>query len=247
MFSRALTSIASRVPSSIKYRLGWARGGYTRLLKLSEETAQVTTRRGYTFRWKIDQLTTQEHLRGVYESYMQDAFQYYVRSGMTVLDVGAHNGFHSLLLASMGAKVIAFEPDTRSRHSLESQTELNASLNITVLPYALSDTNGRGTMVSNGAMSHLSDDGVAVEKRTLDSLRLEPDVIKIDVEGHEPQVLLGAVETIRQSRPIILCDFNDHESDRELTVVAASLGYEVIADTVRCLVPMDQTWFRWIE
>ena len=237
MLSRALTSLAARVPSSIKYRLAWARGGYTRLLKLSEETAQITTLHGYTFRWKIDRLTSQEHLRGVYEPYMQDAFQRYVRSGMTVLDVGAHNGFHSLLLAAMGANVVSVEPNAEGRESLCQQSAVNQSLKVNVLPYALSDHNGTASLQPNGAMSSLSEEGVGVEMRTLDSLDLVPNVIKIDVEGHEPSVLRGGVETIRKHRPVILCDFNDFDSDRELKEIARSFGYSVLAERLTILLP----------
>lgn len=43
-----------------------------------------------------------------------------------------------------------------------------------------------------------------VEVRTLDSFRLpRANVIKIDVEGHAPRVLAGAVETLRRHRPVI--------------------------------------------
>jgi hypothetical protein len=33
--------------------------------------------------------------------------------------------------------------------------------------------------------------------------------VKIDVEGHEPQVLEGADRTLREMKPLVLCEFND--------------------------------------
>ncbi|MDT0507840.1 FkbM family methyltransferase [Novosphingobium sp. MMS21-SN21R] len=45
---------------------------------------------------------------------------------------------------------------------------------------------------------------VAIEP--LDSLSLSPDVIKIDVQGFEAQVLMGGIETIRRSQPVIIVE-----------------------------------------
>lgn len=47
---------------------------------------------------------------------------------------------------------------------------------------------------------------ITVEVRTLDSFELEPEFIKIDVEGFEYQVLLGAEKTINTHRPILLIE-----------------------------------------
>jgi FkbM family methyltransferase len=41
---------------------------------------------------------------------------------------------------------------------------------------------------------------------TLDSLNLKPDVVKIDVQGHELQVLQGGVETFKRSQPITIVE-----------------------------------------
>lgn len=41
---------------------------------------------------------------------------------------------------------------------------------------------------------------------TIDSLKLDPDIIKIDVEGMDLQVLQGAIETIKRSRPYIMAE-----------------------------------------
>jgi len=79
----------------------------------------------------------------------------------------------------------------------------------------------------------VSDEGeFSVEARTIDFLieneRLpEPDVIKIDVEGHEEQVLLGGLATIDKCRPVILCDRNDDTTFSRLSTLLSSHGYEV--------------------
>lgn len=47
---------------------------------------------------------------------------------------------------------------------------------------------------------------ITVQVKTLDSFQLEPEFIKIDVEGFEYSVLLGATATIKKSRPILLIE-----------------------------------------
>ena len=51
------------------------------------------------------------------------------------------------------------------------------------------------------------------------------DLIKIDVEGHEFQVLTGAVETITRFRPQILIEVFEETLCRQGTCVEAVLGF----------------------
>ncbi len=46
----------------------------------------------------------------------------------------------------------------------------------------------------------------SIEVTTLDSLDLTPDIIKIDVQGHEEAVIDGAIETIERSKPVIILE-----------------------------------------
>lgn len=47
---------------------------------------------------------------------------------------------------------------------------------------------------------------INIKVRTLDSFQLQPEFIKIDVEGFEYEVLLGAEQTINTHRPILLIE-----------------------------------------
>jgi len=56
--------------------------------------------------------------------------------------------------------------------------------------------------------------------------------IKLDVEGFEPQVLLGATQTLASMRPYVMCEFNDillrdaGSNSDQLLKVFSKLGYE---------------------
>jgi FkbM family methyltransferase len=63
---------------------------------------------------------------------------------------------------------------------------------------------------------------LAVAVRTLDSVRLTPDFVKIDVEGAEDRVIAGASETLRRCSPLIMAENSYPERVR---AALASFGY----------------------
>ena len=237
MFSHSLARFSASLPSSIKYRLARLKPSYNLLMRLGQPCVQVQTIAG-SLNWKIDELTSQQFLLGTYEPYMQEAFSKFVRDGATVYDVGAHAGYHSLLCALLvgpSGRVVAFEPNPRNRESIKRQLSANPAASVTITPYALSDRSETVTLdTSHGSsQGRVSDEGdCIVEARTIDFLIAnegfpEPDVMKIDVEGHEEQVLLGALATIDKCRPVILCDINDHTTFSRVSALLAPRGYLV--------------------
>ena len=66
---------------------------------------------------------------------------------------------------------------------------------------------------SPGVVSRLTYRTDIVRVVTGDSLALEPDIIKIDVEGHDYQVLQGLDRTVERHRPSIMVEFTPHEPD----------------------------------
>jgi FkbM family methyltransferase len=155
-----------------------------------------------------------------FEPEMSKLFHDDIRPGMTVLDVGANVGYYSLLAASKGGGVFAFEPSTKTRALLLSHLALN-NFDVTVIPMAMSDSEGfadlhfaEGDETDTGASLdpvHGSKKSERVRVSTIDRFvdfygMSAVDVIKIDVERLEPKVLAGAARTIRRFRPIIYCE-----------------------------------------
>jgi FkbM family methyltransferase len=202
--------------------------------------------------WRTDGLTSQQFLLGSYEAYMQEAFAKFVCPGATVYDVGAHAGYHSLLCALLvgsEGRVIAFEPNPANRESIKRQLAANPEARISLSPYALSDRCQTMTLdVSySPSQGRLSSDGdVRVEARQIDFLIEnenfpDPDVIKIDVEGHEEEVIRGARATIDRCRPIILCDWDDSTTFAKVSGVLGPQGYEVSDGWPITAVPREKT------
>ena len=64
-----------------------------------------------------------------------------------------------------------------------------------------------------------------VECKTLDQIYTgTPSVIKMDVENHEPFVLRGAINTIKQHKPTIIIEISNYETS-EVPKIIESLGY----------------------
>jgi FkbM family methyltransferase len=239
MLYKIFAKITARLPSALKYRLVKLKPAYINLLAWRNPVVQVKTAAGQ-FRWRIDRLTSQQYLLGTCEPYMQKAFMDMVRAGAVVYDVGACAGFHTLfcsLLVGPTGQVIAFEPNPVCITSIHKQIDLNSDLPATILPYAVSDHSGivhLDTSKPAGETFLTTSGGVAVEARSIDALLDEgviapPNIIKIDVEGHEEQVIRGAMETLRKHSPIILCDYNDGTTLVRLTQLLTPLGYAVSA------------------
>jgi FkbM family methyltransferase len=124
-----------------------------------------------------------------------------LRPGARVFDLGAHQCVVAMILARLvgptGA-VVAVDPVPHNISVANQNRCLNNLENLFIRRAAISSANGkvRFTSTSNG---HISSSGFEVECRSLDALVQEygkPDVIFMDVEGHECHALDGGKHTL---------------------------------------------------
>lgn len=158
------------------------------------------------------------------------------------LDVGANLGLFTYFLARYSPHVYAFEPNPFPFRILESVVDDN----VTVFQMALSDRTGEIDLVvpknrkgwtCNGARIGRRSSGKAailkVPCSRIDDLgRSDIGFIKIDVEGHEKLVLLGAQETIARDRPNLFIENEySHVGDemKDVFTVMKELGYDGFA------------------
>ncbi len=153
----------------------------------------------------------------------------------TVLDVGANVGSHSINFARVADTVYAFEPQPRTFYNLCANLLLNLVYNVLPLNIALGSYDGQtnvanldptqpntpmGVQVGNGAQQ--------IPMRTIDTLEISPvHFIKIDVEGHELEVLKGAVETLDRENPIVFVEI--HEKGLIQPIIDLMEGHGYIA------------------
>lgn len=148
---------------------------------------------------------------GSYEAWKQNPLAELLSPSSVFYDIGAYAGFFALLGCKKGAKVYAFEPDAENLKLLREHLSVN-KCEATILDVAVSDRDGIERFKKHeSATSHkLSADGeITVNCRALDSLAGEidpPTIIKIDAEGAERKILLGAKQTIERYKPIIFLE-----------------------------------------
>lgn len=156
-----------------------------------------------------------------YEEFAADIICQYAESGLTFVDVGAHYGFYSLLIARSipKSKVIAIEPVDENFEVLKKNIELNKFKNISAYKLAASDKEGIKKLQITEASDSCGFYGhpltKTVEVRKIKTVYLDKflknqkvDILKIDVEGHEMVVLEGAKSILKNKNVKLLIEFN---------------------------------------
>jgi FkbM family methyltransferase len=143
--------------------------------------------------------------------------RHFIAPGSTAIDVGSSIGLFSAEMARHAAKVLAFEPNP----AIAAFTRRVAARNVEVVNVALSSKPGRATlsMPTNRrghGVTELAGIGRAqtgesiaidVETKRLDDFDVRDcSFIKIDVEGHEEEVLDGAAALIARERPALMIE-----------------------------------------
>jgi FkbM family methyltransferase len=234
----------------------------------------VATRGGVT--WKLDLkegVDLSIYLLGGFEPRTLRRYKDYVSEGDVVFDIGANVGAHALPLAQLvGAtgKVIAFEPTKYAFQKLLANVDLNPQLKSRIVPNQLmlvrstadvlpdaiysswpleqaedlhSDHRGR-LKATDGARATTLDDYA----RQSGVHRL--DFVKLDVDGHEHEVLQGAAETLKRFRPRMMLELapyvykaNPAEFDAMLDLLWSS-GYNLEDIGTGADLPRDPTQIR---
>jgi FkbM family methyltransferase len=153
-----------------------------------------------------------------------------VKGCYRAIDIGANIGIYSYSFSKYCKKVDSFEPVSEITRMLKQYAE--QSKNIKIYNVGLSNKSSRenihipyvdGTNIPNIGLASLNDFGVECKKIEIEICKLDDysfvdvGIIKIDVEGHEYQVLEGAEKTIRKYKPFILIEIEQrHLVDRPM-------------------------------
>jgi FkbM family methyltransferase len=157
-----------------------------------------------------------------------------LRSGMTVVDVGANIGYYLLLFqqqVGVNGKVICVEPSEENLPELRKNLAANTAVKASLHEVALGAEEGEIGLRSgiNSGVVEVEQAAHVVRIRRLDSLISERvDMLKIDVEGYEGQVLAGAQTLIERDRPAIFLELHPH--------IIGRFGYSlrgILADLAR--------------
>ncbi|OFZ00608.1 MAG: hypothetical protein A3K10_03665 [Bacteroidetes bacterium RIFCSPLOWO2_12_FULL_31_6] len=162
-----------------------------------------------------------------------------------VLDIGANTGLYSLVTKALNptAKVFAFEPLPKVLEYLNYNMKIN-NYDVNVIPKAASNFNGKAKVflmeghdfcTSVTVNKSLLAETTPQKELEIETIRLDDfinknninriDLIKIDVESHEPEVLEGLGEYLDKFKPDFLIEIWDVECAVKLNILFKNKGY----------------------
>ena len=159
-----------------------------------------------------------------------------VPKGTTAIDAGAAHGLYTYFISRAADRTLAFEPNPAQFHRLH-RARLRG---VEVFQAALSDTDGTATLhvpdvLAGEASLHVHPErgysihSFEVRTRRIDDLGLdELGFLKIDVEGHEREVLAGGVRCLERFRPTVFIELEERHTSGVVTKVCSfmtELGY----------------------
>jgi len=175
-----------------------------------------------------------------------------------IIDGGAFVGDSAIIFERyyQPNKIYAFEPELRNYNLMLQTMEINHLKKNVPIRKGLSDKEIRSKFKSIGALSHISNKGKnIIETTTIDNVvfknGLNVGLIKMDIEGYELNALIGAKETIKKFKPILLIAIYHNGKQFFETIKLIKKLYPKYTVIIRKLTPFsfsDEIFLiAWIE
>ncbi|NDD82995.1 FkbM family methyltransferase [bacterium] len=178
-----------------------------------------------TWTWPIKDEGAWDWLQ--YEKDLPDRIMPYVKNKDCCITAGAHTGVYAYQYARIFNKVFAFEPHPVNFYCLsenvieENVIKFQACLSnqrkmVGLHTEHIPNSGGYYVVPGNLCMTMLIDD-----------IPVQPDLIHLDVEGHEFEALSGAINILSTSSPTIVIETIPNYSTEKAEKLLYSLGYKV--------------------
>lgn len=173
-----------------------------------------------------------------YEAELLHALRRVVKPGDTIIDVGANIGNHTVFFAGvLHCKVLAVEPVPLIAEILRSNVSRNQLSDlVSVYQMALGHEDSLAEIAQfddknyGGTSLRVGVDG-DIEVKRLDALVTSTiGLIKIDAEGMDYQVLLGAREVIERDMPVVVIEAMTADAVANIESFLSPLGYSIVGE-----------------
>ena len=154
-----------------------------------------------------------------FEAYEVDFIKSTVQKGWTVIDIGAHIGYHTITLSEAvgpDGTVYAFEPDIENHRLLLENLNMAGCKNVIVNRIAVMNRSGVVDFKlnpNNSGDNHIvskNSDGLQVPCTSLDEFFESPPQIgfvKMDIQGAEYFAVKGMKKILKDQSPILMTEF----------------------------------------
>jgi FkbM family methyltransferase len=167
---------------------------------------------------------------GILNDYEKESLKLWIKlckRSTTILDIGANSGIYSLLAKTIAPKsnVYAFEPHQYFYSLLKRNNDLN-KFDINCIDKAVSDNDGTVVLEDfTGTVPSLTFESITLDSFISGNNIPRIDLIKIDVERHEPQVLAGFSKCLNKFRPAMIIEILDQDIADKIGRMVANLDY----------------------
>lgn len=180
-----------------------------------------------------DTISKEIDIDGVYEKEEISIISNIVNRNSTIIDIGANIGNHSLAFSKFSKKIYSFEAHPKTFQVLK----FNCSniKKIKLYNIGISDKSGvlyfKNTKTDNIGGRKLSQFGNIKSKiNKLDDIinpKKKIDLIKLDVEGHEYQALIGMKKIIKNNKSFLFIEFceNNFAKRKKIIKLLENYGY----------------------
>lgn len=163
----------------------------------------------------------------IYQGAHVDYLRRLVPNARNIIDIGANIGQSAVEYSKFSQVTHAFEPSPSSFAHLTETINLNDCKNVRLYNCAVGETTQEMRIThrrNNTGSNHLLapnrnvKNSKIIQVNRLDDYNFtDVDIIKIDVEGFEMSVLLGAEQTIQHNRPVIQTEVIERHLCRNAT------------------------------
>ena len=173
------------------------------------------------------------------------------------LDIGSNVGIYSYFFSKKFKKLESFEPIVEITHRLSALKLRNINLHHVALSNKKSNSKKFYIPIKNGrlvpGLASLEKRSKPYEIRTIKVKKLDDfnfknvDLIKIDVEGHEEKLIIGAIKTIKKNLPIIICEIEQRHilvPINKIFKLIENLGYRGFFIKKNKLISLKQFSFK---
>jgi FkbM family methyltransferase len=125
----------------------------------------------------------------------------------SVLQAGGNCGLYPLLYANHFDRVFTFEPEPKNFYCLTENCKNNKIIKFNAALSDKSEFVGMGLCMDNVGMHRVGWGDLQVFSMKIDSLELEElSLMHLDLEGHELPALIGATETLKRCKPVVVVE-----------------------------------------